>query len=126
MDVTVVQGADTTACTATIDGNYSLHIPLISHVDSAADTPSYSADLAYNDDPAFPASMLFRLTNTAIQSGIFSCKGSTLSDDLMILIPDILLPDGITRIWLELAYNESLSTKGNVYFHVSNHGVISK
>ena len=38
----------------------------------------------------------------------------------------VKMPDGITRMWLYLAYSESLSTNGNVYFHVSNYGVISK
>ena len=125
-DVTVTQGANTTACTATIDSNYSLHIPLISHLNPQSNTPSYSADFAYKYDPAFPTMILFRLTNHAIQSEVFSCKAATLSNDLMIHIPDVLMPDGITRMWVDLVYNASLSTNGNVYFHVSNYGVISK
>jgi Protein of unknown function (DUF1566)/Viral BACON domain len=123
-DVTVTQGANTTACTATIDSNYSLHIPLISHLNPQSNTPSYSADFAYKYDPAFPTMILFRLTNHAIQSEVFSCKAATLSNDLMIHIPDVLMPDGITRMWVDLAYNASLSTNGNVYFHVSNYGGI--
>jgi hypothetical protein len=125
MDVTIVQGADTTACTATIDGNYSLNIPLISHLDPPS-TPSYSANFAYKYDPAFPTMILFRLTNHAIQSEVFSCKAATLSNDFTIHIPDVLLPDGITRMWVDLAYNASLSTNGNVYIHVSNYGVVPK
>jgi hypothetical protein len=46
-----------------------------------------------------------QLTNHAIQSEIFMCKSSTLSDDLMIHIPDVLLPDGIIRMWVYLAYS---------------------
>jgi hypothetical protein len=67
-----------------------------------------------------------QLTNHAIQSEIFMCKSSTLSDDLMIHIPNVLPPDGIIRMWMYLAYNASLSTHGNVYFYVWNYGVISK
>jgi hypothetical protein len=93
--------------------------------DIQSNNPPYSADFAYKNDPAFPTMILFRLTNTAIQSEIFTCNAATLSNDLMIHIPDVLMPDGITRMWLDLAYNASLSTNGNVYFHVLNHGVIS-
>jgi len=126
IDVTVTQAANTTACTATIDSNYSLHIPLISYLTPQSSTLSYSADFAYKNDPAFPALILFKLTNVAIQSEIFTCNASTLSSDFTIHIPDVLMPDGITRMWVYLAYSASLSTNGNVYFYVWNYGVISK
>ena len=58
------------------------------------------------------------------QSESFTCTASTLSDDSkMIHIPDVLMPDG-TRMWLDMAYSESRSTNGDVYFYVSKYGVI--
>jgi hypothetical protein len=126
MDVTVVQGANTTACTATIGSNYSLHLPLIIDLTALSGKPSYSADFAYKNDPAFPTMILFRLTNAVIQKETFTCSASTLSSDFTIHIPDVLLPDGITRMWLDIEYIAWLSTNGNVYFKVSKHGVISK
>jgi hypothetical protein len=126
IDVTVTQAANTTACTAAIDSNNSLHIPLISHLNPQSNTlSSYSADFAYKNDPA-SQEIFFKLTNHAIQSESFTCIASTLSDDSkMIHIPDVLMPDG-ARMWVDMAYSESRSTNGDVYFYVSKYGVISK
>lgn len=122
IDVTVTQAANTTACTAVIDSNYTLHIPRVSQ----SNMPSYSVDFAYSNDSVFPALILFRLANAVIQRETFTCEAATLSNDLTIHIPDVLMPDGITRIWMDLAYSVSISTKDSVYFYVSNYGVISK
>jgi hypothetical protein len=122
IDVSITQSANSTACTAVIDSNYTLHVPRISR----SNMSSYSADFAYNNDSAFPALILFRLTNAAIQSETVTCSAATLSNDLTIHIPDVLMPDGISRIWLDMAYSASLSSKENLYFYVSDYGVISK
>ena len=125
IDVTVTQAVNTTACTAAIDSNNSLHIPLISHLNPQSNTlSSYSADFAYKNDPAFPTMFFFKLTNHAIQSETFTCTASTLSNDsTMIHIPDFLMSDG-SRMWLDMTYSESRSTNGDVYFYVSKYGVI--
>jgi hypothetical protein len=125
IDVTVTQAVNTTACTAAIDSNNSLHIPLISHLNPQSNTlSSYSADFAYKNDPAFPTMIFFKLTNHAIQSETFMCTASTLSSDsTMIHIPDCLMSDG-SRMWLDMTYSESRSTNGDVYFYVSKYGVI--
>jgi Protein of unknown function (DUF1566)/Viral BACON domain len=125
IDVTVTQAVNTTACTAAIDSNNSLHIPLISHLNPQSNTlSSYSADFAYKNDPAFPTMIFFKLTNHAIQSETFTCTASTLSNDsTMIHIPDFLMSDG-SRMWLDMTYSESRSTNGDVYFYVSKYGVI--
>ena len=125
IDVTVTQAVNTTACTAAIDSNNSLHIPLISHLNPQSNTlSSYSADFAYKNDPAFPTMIFFKLTNHAIQSETFMCTASTLSNDsTMIHIPDFLMSDG-SRMWLDMTYSESRSTNGDVYFYVSKYGVI--
>ena len=125
-DVTVVQSADTTACTATIDSRFSLHIPLLSHLVPWWGAPSYWADFVYEYNPAYPTMIPFKLTNAnIIQSGVFSCDASTLSDDFNIHIPDVLLPDGATRIMIDLTYSPVLSTNGTVCFYVSNFGNVS-
>jgi hypothetical protein len=122
-DITVTQAANTTACTATLDSNLLLHIPYLSYVNPISETLSLWADLVYEPNSVYPTWILFKLTNTdVIQSGVFSCAASTLSDDLKIHIPDLLFPDGITRMWVDMEYSSVLSVDGNFYWVVSNYG----
>jgi hypothetical protein len=126
-DVTVTQSANTTQCTATIDGNLSMHIPLLSHLVPWWGAPSYTVDLVYAYNPSYPTMIIFKLTQAALaQSGVYLCDPATLADDFTIHIPDALLPDGITRMWLDLTYSAALSTTGSVCFYVSNYGAVSK
>jgi len=112
-----------TACTATLDANLSLYIPYLSYVDPTSG--SLWADLVYEPNPMYPMLLPFKLTNYAIiNDPSFSCVASTLSADLKIHIPDILLPDGSTHLWADLEYSMTLSTNGNFYWVVSNYGVI--
>jgi Protein of unknown function (DUF1566)/Viral BACON domain len=108
-----------TACTATIDGNLLLHIPYL-----LSGTLSRWADLVNVFDPTL---ILFKLTNYGIiENPSFSCKASTLSGDFKIIhIPDVLLPDGITHLWVDLEYSQAFSTDTNVYFEVKSYGIIS-
>ena len=115
-----------TPCTATLNGSLSLHIPYLSYVDPASGTLSLWADLVYDSNPSYPALIPFKLTNYAIiTSPAFSCAASTLSSDLKIYVPDVLLPDGITHLWMNLEYNQAFSTDRNAYFVVSNYGDVS-
>ncbi len=115
-----------TACTATLNGNLLLHIPYISYVNPVSGSQSIWADLVYEPNPTYPELIPFKLTNYgAINNPSFSCAASTLSADFKIHIPDVLLPDGITHIWVDLAYSPALSIDGKVYFFVSNYGVVS-
>jgi hypothetical protein len=115
-----------TPCTATLNGSLSLHIPYLSYVDPASGTLSLWADLVYDSNPSYPALIPFKLTNYAIiTSPAFSCAASTLSSDLKIYVPDVLLPDGITHLWMNLEYNQAFSTDRNAYFVVSNYGAVS-
>jgi hypothetical protein len=125
-DVTVTQAANTTQCTATFDSNLALHIPLISHLVPYWGAPSYTADMVYEYNAAYPAMILFKLTHADLaQSGVYLCDPATVSDELLIHLPDVLLPDGITRMWLDLTYSPALSTSG-VCFYVSNYGAAAK
>jgi len=115
-----------TGCIATLDETLSLHIPVLSYLIPYWGAPSYWADLVYEYNPAYPALILFKLSNAGVISDpTFSCSASTLSDDLKIHIPDILLPDGIAHIWVDLEYSPALSTDENAYFLVTNYGVVS-
>jgi len=49
-------------------------------------------------------------------SGTHTCDPATLSDDFTIHITDLLMPDGVTRMWLDLKYSKALSTNGSAYF----------
>ena len=125
-DVTVTQAANTTQCTAMIDSGLALHIPLISHLVPYWGAPSYTADMVYEYNAAYPAMILFKLTHADLaQSGVYLCDPATVSDEFLIHLPDVLLPDGITRMWLDLTYSPALSTSG-VCFYVSNYGANAK
>ena len=70
--------------------------------------------------------ILFKLTNAAIITiPTFGCEISTLSDDLKIHLPSVLLPDGINRLYVDLEYSTALSTDINAYFIVTKYGAAS-
>ncbi len=117
---------DTVECKATINGNLLLHIPNLSYIDPIAGTLSFWADLAYVFYPMSPLLLtLFKLTNyDVIENPSFPCAASTLSADFKIHIPDVLLPDEITHLWVDLEYYPSLSTAENSYFVVKNSGAV--
>ena len=65
-------------------------------------------------------------TENLIELKVNQCAPSTLSNDFnKIHIPDVLLPDKITRLWVDLEYFPALSTDENVYFEVKKLGEIS-
>lgn len=107
-------------CSATINGNLLLHIPYLSYGNG---TLSLWADFIYKFNPTYSMLIPFKLTNAdLISNPSFSCAASTLSDNFKIHIPNVLLPDGVTRLWLDLEYSPALSTDGNLYWVVTNYG----
>jgi hypothetical protein len=109
-----------TACKATIDGNLLLHIPYL-----LSGTSSFWFDLVNVFDDKNPTLILFKLTNYGvIENPSFSCAALTLSNDFKIHIPDVLVSDGITHLWVDMEYSQALSTDGNVYFEVKNYGIV--
>jgi len=118
VDVTVKQAPIPSACTATIDKSLLLHIPYLSYVDQMSKTILFWADLVYEYIPEYPTSIFFKLANAAIiTNSSYSCAASILSSNFNIHIPDVLLTDGTTHLWVDLVY-------GNSYFLVSNYGVV--
>jgi predicted outer membrane repeat protein len=112
-----------TACTATLNGDSLLHIPYLSYNNGAM---TLWADIAYDFNPNYPTLIPFKLTNYEIMNNpSFSCAASTLSGDLAIHIPNVLFPDGITHLWVDLVFSQALSTNGNNYWTVSNYGAVS-
>ena len=109
-----------TECTAMLNASLSLHIPVLSY----QGVPSLWADFFYVYNPAYPTLIPFKVTNAGLSFPTFFCTASTLSNDFKIHIPDVLLPDGITHIWVDLEFRQDLSTNGNVYFVVSNYGLV--
>ena len=126
VDVTVTQP---TGCTATLDGNLTLHISVLSYLNPSWGAPSFWAYFIYEYNPTYPALILFKMTNAAIITApTFLCKTSetsTLSDDLKIHIPNVLLADGITLLSVDMEYSPAFSTNGNTYFVVIKYGVVS-
>ena len=110
-----------TACVATLDSGLSLHLPYISY-DSDV---SLLADFIYDYNPLYPNLMIFKLTNASvIDKSLFSCTASSLNNNLSIHIPNVLLPDETTHLWVDLEYSAALSTDGKLYWVVSNCGLL--
>jgi hypothetical protein len=61
-------------------------------------------------------------TENLIELKVTQCAPSTLSSDFKIHIPDVLLPDKITRLWVDLEYSPTLSDDTNKYFEVKDDG----
>ena len=88
-------------------------------------TPSsFWADLLYEYNPTYPDLIFFKLIKADViqDTSTFSCQPSTLSSDFKVHIPDVLLPDGITHIWVDMEYSTTLSTDSIVYFFITNYG----
>ena len=126
VDVTVTQAPTPIGCLAMIDGNLLLHIPNISYVDPISGTLSLLADFVYEFNPKYPTFTLFKLTNyNIINNPSDLCAASTLSSDFKIHVPDVLLPDGITHLWLNLEYDPAFSIEGNGYIFDATYEIIS-
>ncbi|MFH0995139.1 MAG: metallophosphoesterase [Pseudomonadota bacterium] len=123
VDVTATQAPTPTACTANLNENSLLHIPYLSYANG---TLTFWADLVYDFHPTYPTSIPFKLTKYgSLNNPSFSCAFPTLSDEFKIHIPDVLLPDGTTHLWVDLEYSPVFSTDANAYFVVSDYGVVS-
>jgi len=113
-------------CLATMDvdssGKLSLKIPYLSDVIPMLGTQYLEVEFAYVFNPTL---LLFELTKYHITQSPSFCAASTLSSDLKIHIPDLLLPDGTTHYWVNLEYSSALSTDGNAYFVITNFGDVS-
>jgi hypothetical protein len=120
-DVTVIL-TQADACTATIDDKLLLHIPYLS-----SGKLLRWADLVNVFDDKNPMLILFKLTNYGvIENPSFSCKASTLSDDLKIIhIPDVLLPDGVTHLRVDMEYSSAFSTAEDDYFEAKDYEIVS-
>ena len=135
-DVTVIQKnppGPTTACTATItatiDGNLLLHIPYIlpSYTHPIIGQISWWSDLVNVFDDKNPTLILFKWTKGGLieNPSSFSCEASTSLDNPKIIhIPDVLLPDGITRLWVDLEYSPAFSTAKDDYYEAKNYGIV--
>ncbi len=125
IDVTVIQEPTISGCQATLDGNLLLHIPYLSYVMPILGTISVWADFNYVYNPTYPSLILFKYKDgdSIINSSL--CATSTLSSDLKIHIPYLLLPDGVTHLWVDLEYITALSTDVNSYFLFTHYGVVS-
>jgi hypothetical protein len=126
VDVTVTQP---TGCTATLDGNLMLHIPVLAYLNPWWGSPAFWAYFVYEYNPAYPALILFKMTNAGIiTASTYSCKTSeisTISNDLIkIHIPNVLLADGITLLSVDMEYSPAFSTNGNTCFVVTKYGVV--
>jgi len=132
VDIIVIQGGTstsastpaTTACTATLSSSLDLSVPYVIQPDSPTDTSSLWMDFTYESNPTSPSSIIFKLVNSGtLTHPSFSCAASSLSNEMQIYIPDVLLPNG-GHLWAELTFNSDLSTDGNDYFVVTHYGAL--
>jgi phosphatidylethanolamine-binding protein (PEBP) family uncharacterized protein len=114
--------SESTECMATLDKNLLLHIPYLSYNDPKSGASSLWANFVYEFNSKYPTLITYKYVNAGtINNPSYLCAASTLSSDLKIHIPDIVLPDGITHLWIDLEYEPTLSTKGNAYFLVTGY-----
>jgi phosphatidylethanolamine-binding protein (PEBP) family uncharacterized protein len=114
--------SESTECMATLDKNLSLHIPYLSYNDPISGASSLWADFVYEFNSKYPTLIIYKYINAGtINNPSYLCAASTLSSDLKIHIPDVVLPDGITHLWIDLEYEPTLSTKENAYFLVTGY-----
>jgi hypothetical protein len=127
--VRAVRGGQATTqsgCLATINANLLLNIPYITYSNPILGTLSLLADFVYEFNPTYPTLIIFKLSNADIIVNPSNlCTASTITYDLNIHIPDVLLPNGIDHLWVDLKYSAALSTDGNAYFVASEYGQIS-
>jgi hypothetical protein len=132
LDVTVTQEPAITPCTATIDTNLALQIPLLSYFFPWEGVPSYHADLKYDYNAMYPDQIIFALTDVGIVQGSdFSCTASSFLldpsswsvDELAISILDMKFKGSATRYWLDMAYSPLFSTDSKICFVVIGYGV---
>lgn len=114
---------------SSLDGNLLLFIPVLSYLDLSLVKTSYWAYFVYEYNPAYPALILFKMTNAGIiTTSTYSCKTSeisTISNDLIkIHIPNVLLTDGITLLSVDMEYSPALSVNGNTCFVVTKFEVV--
>ena len=125
VDVTVTQAP--TGCTATLDGNLMLHVPILASLMDWWYAPAYSADFVYEYNPTYPALIIFKMANITMRTTYRpECEKeeSTYSDDFKIHIPGLVLADGITRLSVDMEYSKALSTDVNTCFVVTKYGVV--
>jgi len=114
-----------TACTATVDNSLSLHIPYLSYVISSI-TFYLWTDFTLEFNPIYPELLHFKLKAADfLINPVVTCSASTLSNELKIHIPDLLLPDGVSHYWVDLEYDPVYSTGDNFYWVVKAIGIVS-
>jgi Viral BACON domain len=122
VDVTVTQ-APAESCTATLDGNLLIHIPVLASLMDWWWAPAYLADFVYEYNPTYPTLIIFKMTSlTMLPVYRPECvkDESTYTDDYFkIHIPGLLLADGITRLSVDMEYSPAFSTNGNTCFVVT-------
>jgi hypothetical protein len=104
-----------------------LHIPVLASLIDWWYAPAYWADFVYEYNPMYPVLIIFKMTNAAMLTTYgYECEKekSTLSDDLKIHIPGLLLADGITHLSVDMEYSPAFSTNGNTCFVVVKYGVV--
>jgi hypothetical protein len=127
--VTPIPSPLPTECWAALDKNLLLHIPYTLFTNG--NELSYyflMIDFVYDINPTYSSSIIFKLANYAVISNpaSSSCQVPVqMNYKLDIYIPDVLLPDGTTHLWVDLRYSADLSTNGNSYWVVSNYGTVS-
>ena len=112
----------TPTCTATLTENLALYIPYITYLDPALGTVPFWADFSYNPNLTYQTLLVFQYDGSAfVTNTSISCKTATLSNDLVIHIPNILYENN--NLWADLTYNAALSANGIFYFVLTNAGM---
>jgi hypothetical protein len=121
VDVTVTQSSQLTKCTATLDENYLLRVPILLYEPTSGPQSYFWADLLRDQNsPKIYELMEFGALNNPSES----CIPSKLDSELRLQIFDVLFTNE-THLWMYLEYNTDISTDGKYYFDLIESGVVA-
>jgi hypothetical protein len=126
-DITITQMPKESQCTATLEIRPSsvvwMHIPYIHHSNTSTRTSTFWMDFQYRYDPLYPSLLLFAYQRyNLLREPDVPCTASTLSSDFRLFVPDTLLWDHTTHLWLDLEWIPALSTDDEIMFLVTDFG----
>jgi len=120
VDVTLTQDPE---CAAT-KINQQFHIPYLTYNATTSQNLSLSADFIQMVNPLYPGLELYKLSTVIeLANPPLTCTPSTLSDKFVIHIPHVIING--THFWMELTYNQFLSTSTDAIFVATGGGIIT-
>jgi len=120
---TVMTAPPISECTAIIDENLMLHIPYLAYIDPISGVQTnFWADFIYEADPTL---VVFKLVNYGIIDNSPILCSATISDNLNIHIPNVLFPNGLEMLSIDLENISNIFSDGYFYFILNNYDFVA-